>query len=52
MPGSDFDARLKDVEFATGDRFSAADVTTLVTVDFATQAFQMPLAAERAAFRC
>ena len=38
-----FEARLKDVEFVAGDRFSAADITTLVTVDFATQAFAMPI---------
>ncbi len=47
----DFDARLKEVAFVAGDRFSAADITTLVTVDFATRAFQTPLPAERAAFR-
>ena len=40
---TDFEARLKDVEFVAGDRFSAADITTLVTVDFATQAFAMPI---------
>jgi glutathione S-transferase len=39
----DFEARLEDVEFVAGDRFSAADITTLVTVDFATQAFAMPI---------
>src|SRR4029077_946474 len=40
---TDFESRLKDVEFVVGDRFSAADITTLVTVDFATQAFAMPI---------
>src|ERR1700726_4080258 len=40
---TDFEARLKDVEVVAGDRFSAADITTLVTVDFATQAFAMPI---------
>jgi glutathione S-transferase len=40
---TDFEARLKDVEFVAGDRFSAADITTLVTVDFATKAFAMPI---------
>ena len=40
---TDFEARLKDVEFVAGDQFSAADITTLVTVDFATQAFAMPI---------
>jgi glutathione S-transferase len=40
---SDFEARLKDVEFVAGERFSAADITTLVAVDFATRAFEMPI---------
>ena len=48
---NDFDARLTDAEFVAGDRFSAADITTLVTADFATRSFQMPLPAECAAFR-
>jgi len=48
---SDFDARLTDAEFVAGDRFSAADITTLVTVDFATRAFQMPLPDDCAGFR-
>src|ERR1700680_1296553 len=37
-----FEARLKDVEFVAGDRFSGAEITTLVTVDFAPQAFGLP----------
>jgi glutathione S-transferase len=44
---ADFDARLADVPFVAGDTFSAADITTLVTVDFATRAFDMPVPAER-----
>jgi glutathione S-transferase len=40
---TDFEARRTDVEFVAGDRFSAADITPLVTVDFATQAFAMPI---------
>lgn len=39
----DFEARLKEAEFVAGDRFSAADITMLVTVDFATRAFEMPI---------
>jgi glutathione S-transferase len=39
----DFEARLKDAEFVAGDRFSAADITPLVTVDFATRAFAIPI---------
>lgn len=40
---SDFEARLTEAEFVAGDRYSAADITTLVTVDFATRAFAMPV---------
>jgi glutathione S-transferase len=47
----DFEARLRDEAFVAGDHFSAADITTLVTVDFATQAFAMSLPAESVAFR-
>jgi glutathione S-transferase len=38
----DFEARLKDVAFVAGEHFSAADITTLVAVDFATRGFEMP----------
>lgn len=37
----DFEARLAEAEFVAGDRFSAADITMLVTIDFATRAFNM-----------
>jgi glutathione S-transferase len=40
---SDFEARLKEVKFVAGDHFAAADITTFVTIDFATQAFSMPI---------
>ena len=40
---SDFEARLKEAEYVAGDQFSAADITMLVTVDFATRAFEMPI---------
>jgi glutathione S-transferase len=46
---SDFEARLKEVEFVAGDRFSAADITTLVSIDFATRAFAMPIPDESVA---
>ncbi len=39
----DLEARLKAVEFVAGDRFSAADITALVAIDFATRAFNMPV---------
>jgi glutathione S-transferase len=45
----DFDARLAEVPFVAGDTFSAADITTLVTVDFATRGFDMPVRPERGA---
>jgi glutathione S-transferase len=48
---SDFEARLKEVKFVAGDRFSAADITTLVTIDFATRAFVMPIPDESAALK-
>jgi glutathione S-transferase len=46
---ADFDARLAESLFVAGDTFSAADITTLVTVDFATRAFDMPVPAKRVA---
>jgi len=47
----DFDARLEQVPFVAGAEFSAADITTLVTVDFATRALNMPVPAESSALR-
>src|SRR6266498_3281531 len=43
---SDFDARLAEAPFVAGEAFSGADITALVTVDFATRAFNMPVPAE------
>lgn len=40
---TDFDRRLADAPFVAGSVFSAADITMLVTVDFATRAFEMPI---------
>jgi glutathione S-transferase len=48
---SDVDARLSDVPFIAGKNFSAADITTLVAVDFATRALDMPVPAESRALR-
>jgi glutathione S-transferase len=41
---ADFDARLTEAPFVAGQRFSVADITTLVTVDFAAKAinFSVP----------
>ncbi len=44
---SDLDERLAEVPFVAGGTFSAADITALVTVDFATNAFDMPVPGER-----
>lgn len=40
---NDLDAQLGHSVFVAGDAFSAADITALVTVDFATKAFAMPI---------
>ena len=40
---ADFDTRLEDVPFVAGAVLSVADITALVTVDFATAALKMPL---------
>ena len=48
---SDMDARLADVSFIAGENFSAADITTLVAVDFATRALDIPVPAESRALR-
>jgi glutathione S-transferase len=48
---ADFDARLADVAFVAGERFSVADITALVTVDFATKAAVLPVPDAHAAFK-
>ena len=48
---ADFDARLEDVRFVAGDQFSVADVTAVVTVDFATRAAGLPMADEHEALK-
>jgi glutathione S-transferase len=40
---ADFNARLEEVPFVAGTDFSAADITAVVTVDFATAALKMPI---------
>lgn len=40
---ADMNARLETVPFIAGEHFSAADITALVTVDFATAALKMPI---------
>jgi glutathione S-transferase len=48
---SDFDARLTDAPFVAGEAFSAADITALVTIDFAAKAFAMPVQKEHRALK-
>jgi glutathione S-transferase len=40
---ADLNSRLSEVPFVAGDTFSAADITALVTVDFATSALKLPI---------
>ena len=46
----DFNARLEEVPFLAGDRYSAADITTLVTLDFA-KALELTVQPEHAALK-
>jgi glutathione S-transferase len=48
---ADFDARLSALPFIAGDHFSAANITGLVTVDFATKAMSFPPPDEHKALR-
>jgi glutathione S-transferase len=47
----DMDGRLAEAPFVAGEHFSAADITSLVTVDFATRAFDMPISKEMHALK-
>ena len=40
---TDLDARLAETPFVAGEQFSVADITAIVTVDFATKALSMPI---------
>jgi glutathione S-transferase len=40
---ADLDRRLTEVPFVAGGRFSAADITAFVTIDFATNAMKLPV---------
>jgi glutathione S-transferase len=48
---ADFNARLADVAFVAGDEFSVADITAVVTVDFATKSAGLPIAEEYVALK-
>ena len=47
----DLDARLASSPFVAGNRFSAADITAVVTIDFATKALNLPIPTEGGALR-
>jgi glutathione S-transferase len=48
---ADFNARLAEVSFIAGDEFSVADITAIVTVDFATKAAGLAMPEELTALR-
>lgn len=48
---ADLELRLAGVPFVAGDRFSAADITALVTIDFATKALELAIPQDNAATR-
>ncbi|MDB5606101.1 MAG: Glutathione S-transferase [Bradyrhizobium sp.] len=48
---ADFNTRLADVGFIAGDKFSVADITAVVAVDFATKAANLPIEPEHTALR-
>jgi glutathione S-transferase len=40
---ADFEARLADAPFVAGDRFSVADITAVVAIDFSTKALSLSI---------
>jgi glutathione S-transferase len=48
---ADLDVRLAEVAFVAGDEFSVADITAVVTVDFATKAAGVSIADQHAALK-
>jgi glutathione S-transferase len=48
---ADLELRLADVPFVAGDRFSAADITGIVAVDFAAKAMEMAVPESHTATR-
>jgi glutathione S-transferase len=48
---ADFNARLADIAFVAGDKFSVADISAAVTVDFATKAASLPMTEEHTALK-
>jgi len=48
---ADLDARLQKVPFVAGERYSIADITAIVTVDFAAKAINFAVPEEHAALK-
>ena len=48
---ADLEVRLAESAFVAGKRFSAADITALVTIDFATKALSLPIPQDHVASR-
>jgi glutathione S-transferase len=48
---ADFDDRLREVDFVAGQHFSVADITALVTVDFAAKAINFRVLDEHRSLR-
>jgi glutathione S-transferase len=48
---ADLDARLEEVPFVAGERYSIADITAMVTVDFAAKAINFAVPEEHAALK-
>jgi glutathione S-transferase len=48
---ADFNVRLDEVPFVAGDAFSVADITAIVTVDFATRAVGLPIRDDHTALK-
>jgi glutathione S-transferase len=48
---ADINARLEDSLFIAGEKFSVADITAMVTVDFATGAAKLPVPEKHSALR-
>ena len=46
---TDLESRLRESRFVANDQFSAADITAIVTIDFATKALELPIPAENKA---
>jgi glutathione S-transferase len=48
---ADLDARLSEVPFVAGDRYSVADITALATIDFAAGGLKLAIPGEHMALK-